>query len=262
MTNLEKIEVVRYKMKVAEHYMDKLHWGLSVYQEGIEQVPDAIKKYEYREKCENLALELKNTVTHYKQAVAQYNKLIEDDETLAPESIEKAIEIGDELAKNEIYGSIGIKAQNVELPLIVNKLKEYRDLISLRIKQLKSSDSVLAKIEAYELTVKLVTLEKRIAERELYYTETFLPMYNRDMNECRKYLKAYLDRAKVFANSKIDIGLTAMISEHEKRGNEGENLWLFYTALRNRVDKCITQLNERKADIPRQFHNYLIPVRK
>jgi chaperonin cofactor prefoldin len=268
-TNNELLQGLLYRKEVAELHIEVLEQGIKTYTDFIDWVDkqenffefNQCLAFEYKAKAQELSVQHKNTIASYNECAQRIKNIMEKDPTITDIVFQDLKSRAEKMAENEIYGSVGDIPANVEQPKIIDEIKEYISLKEAAIAELEESESAVSSVLAFEYKRHIMTLQKRLNERLKYYNEVFLPIYEKDMKECRRYLDKYMERAKVFADSKIDIHLGVMLTEYKKHKHEKENLWLFYTVLRDRVDKCIEHLKTQK-DIPSQFRNYLMPVRK
>jgi len=266
-----------YRKNVLEYHIIRLKEGVQVYNEitkpSVENASNntSVHKmtvYEAKEKGENLAVELKNSIASYAYTKKQIEELSKNIELPEPEYIELN-KLSEQLAEIELFGKAEYLAANIELPNILKSLKEYIDLnkkflSELEVKLENSTDDTdknLCNLLIFETKTKLIALEKRYSERYEYYFNTFLPQYNSDMNEHRKYFKKYMERARVLAKLNIDLPLKELLNQYEKNKDDKDNLWLFWTSLRDRVDGVIAALSEKKSELPKEVHNLLTKIR-
>jgi hypothetical protein len=272
--NPDTLKRYLYQKEVLEHHLVMLEEGLKVYTDliselqaqsnlGVITVKDKVLLMETKNKAQELAVQLRNTISSYESLKYKMGKLYENYSFNEKDAqFNSTKENASRLAENEIYGSIDTLPANIEQTKVMQDLREF---ISLKEKELAhyelQSDPVSA-VKVFEIKRQLITLQKRLDNRIRYHNEVFLPMYNADMNECRRYLKEYIARGKKFAESGIDLVVGEAIKQYEKgHKNDKESLWLFYTSLRNRVDAAIVEM-KKQPNLPPQFRNYLIPIRK
>ena len=271
-TNNELLQGLLYRKEVAELHIEVLEEGIKKYSDFIDWANNLNEQekarefskclaFEYTAKAQELSVQHKNTIASYNECAQRIKNIMEKDPSITDIVFQDLKARAEKMAENEIYGSVGDIPANVEQPKIIDEIKEYIALKESAITSFEESQNPMSNVLAFEYKRHVMTLQKRLNERIKYYNQVFLPIYEKDMKECRRYLDKYMERAKVFADSKIDIHLGVMLTEYKKHKHEKENLWLFYTVLRDRVDKCIEHLKSQK-DIPSQFRNYLIPVRK
>lgn len=271
---LEQLRGLMYRKEMLEHELNVLHEGATVYVDYCEMTKKDLKdNFHDQEIARVMKMNLhekewiaRTFVQSYKEAKRQYehhviptieeicNKIGMDKNDI------KFIDLSShakELASSEIYGKVTPMPENVEHLAILKDYEEYIALLKAdlemtnkTIAKLKSQDnaSVTFNILAFETKRKIMNLEKRYNKRKEYYYEHFLPRYNAEMAECKKLLPKYLARAKELSKLGVDPKLHFLLEEYNAHKNDQEKLWLFYTALKIRVEQ-IMQFIEDNPDL-------------
>lgn len=177
--------------------------------------------------------------------------------------------LGKEFMQKRIYRETTTLPSNVEHTKMLNFYKRHIQLRkNLIIMMKKKIEDGCEGLEQAELRVgifneerHLETLERRYQKRLDYHNNTFLPIYNADMEECSIYLDKYLQRAKELANIDPTYRLKFLLQEHEANKTNDENLWLFYTALRSRIDEMISTFSETPEQFKDKLH-LIQPIRE
>lgn len=170
-------------------------------------------------------------------------------------------EQAEELAKYELFGKVTVKPANTELVEVNKQIEDYIECLKNLAtetqailendKTLTAYDRAKMEKELFEYSIHLQAQQRRLNKRMEYYNEQFLPVYNQDMKECDKKLNTYLDIAKKLIDLKIDLPLQYMIEEHEKHKDDQEQLWLFFTALRTRLQSIAKYVSRNRKKFPK-----------
>jgi hypothetical protein len=263
----EKLTKLLYRKAVLENNLEKFAQGLAV----NSNLCDEIKKSLENDNLSNLdrarleveydkvMWEARIFATNYKstQRDYQHNVLpIIDMETTEEEK--KSIEFKDltqeakELAENEIFGKAVKEPANIEHVEMIESIKKYLLILKNTTKEIirkLESDKKLSKLEIcrlqrelYDTDVHIKCLEKRLSNRIDYYENQFLPIYTIELAEAKEKLDAYYKRGLKLAEAGIDIQLQFVLEKYEEHKNSEERIWLYYTALKARVDSLIEEI--------------------
>lgn len=154
-------------------------------------------------------------------------------------------EQADKLAEYELYGKVCVKPANVELVEVNKQIEDYLECLKNLItetqailendKTLSPYDRARMEKELFEYSLHQQAQQRRLNKRLEYYYEQFLPTYNKDMEECEQKLDHYLELGQKIVELGIDPQMAIMLAEYEKHKDEKEQLWLFFTALKERL---------------------------
>ena len=118
-------------------------------------------------------------------------------------------------------------------------------------KKLKSKLSLYEKAklekELYDNQVHIITLTKRLTQREKYYYKDFKPRFDKELKEAKLNLESMLNLANQMVDLKIDPKLIFLLDEYENHKNDDEKLWLFYTALKARLKRITKYMRKNKS---------------
>jgi hypothetical protein len=267
----EKLTKLLYRKAVLENNLEKFAQGLAV----NSNLCDEIKKSLENDNLSNLdrarleveydkvMWEARIFATNYKstQRDYQHNVLpIIDMETSEEEK--KSIDFKDlkqqakELAENEIFGKAVKEPANIEHVEMIESIKNYLKLLKYtakeikhrleRDKRLKMLEICKLQKELYDTDVHIKCLEKRLNNRTDYYVNQFLPVYTVELAEAKEKLDAYYQRGVKLSEAGIDIQLQFVLEKYEEHKNSEERIWLYYTALKARVDSLIEEIKSDK----------------
>lgn len=267
----EKLTKLLYRKAVLENNLEKFAQGLAV----NSNLCDEIKKSLENDKLSNLdrarleaeydevMWEARIFATNYKatQRDYQHNVLpIIDMETTEQEK--KTIEFKDltqqakELAENEIFGKAVKEPANIEHVEMIESIKKYLLILknkSFEInstlekpKGLKMLEVFNLRKELYDTDVHIKCLEKRLNNRIDYYENQFLPVYKVELAEAKEKIDSYYQRGMKIAEAGIDIQLQFVLEKYEEHKNSEERIWLYYIALKTRVDSLIEEIQGDK----------------
>ncbi len=280
----EKLTKLLYRKAVLENNLEKFAQGLAV----NSNLCDEIKKSLGNDNLSNLdrarleveydkvMWEARIFATNYKttQRDYQHNVLpIIDMETTEEEK--KSIDFKDltqeakELAENEIFGKAVKEPANIEHVEMIESIKNYLKLLKYTSKEITKkleSDKKLSKLdicklqkELYDTDVHIKCLEKRLSNRIDYYENQFLPVYTIELAEAKEKLDAYYQRGVKLSEAGIDIQLQFVLEKYEEHKNSEERIWLYYTALKARVDSLIEEILSDKVKY-KDLQNLTSPV--
>jgi len=267
----EKLTKLLYRKAVLENNLEKFAQGLAV----NSNLCDEIKKSLENDNLSNLdrarleveydkvMWEARIFATNYKstQRDYQHNVLpIIDMETSEEEK--KSIDFKDlkqqakELAENEIFGKAVKEPANIEHVEMIESIKNYLKLLKYTAKEIKhrlERDKKLKMLEIcklqkelFDTDVHIKCLEKRLNNRTDYYVNQFLPVYTVELAEAKEKLDAYYERGVKLSEAGIDIQLQFVLEKYEEHKNSEERIWLYYTALKARVDSLIEEIKSDK----------------
>jgi hypothetical protein len=263
---LTELEKLLYRKKSCEKLMSIWHTGIKAYSVFLDEQNKIIDS-ESKSKIEKSTarviiydneLKLNNFITQYKLTKRELvHYLLPKIEEIATEEEKEKISFDEDYAEpslrqNTYFQKCKQNPANIELAE-VNKLlfdhivvlEAYREEI---IKQLKNplNDYQYAELnkKLFDVELNIMSNEKRLNDRMDYYHEQFLPKFNSDMKEARKLMPKYLAKAKSIIELNIDFKLKYLLEEYDKYKDDEEQLWLFYTALRARVQSVQKELKE------------------
>ncbi len=262
----KQLKSLLYRKHSCEQQMPIWSKGITVYTSYIDMLNVRISEEkisnEDKLKCQveiyDNELKLKNFITQFNLTKREYKHfLLPKIEELATDEEKKEIdfdginEIEKKTAKNEIYSSYVPTPANIELCEINELLNTHINILENLSKELKvklENEKDLFKIskyqkELFDTHLNILNNKKRLQDRIEYYENQFYPQYQKDMEEAAKLLPVYLERAKELEKLNIDRKLTFLLQEYENHKEDKEKLWLFYTALRQRIDSIIQELN-------------------
>jgi hypothetical protein len=217
----------------------------------------AIEKCRLEVELDKQKWEVKNFVTTFKSNKREYEHYIKK----RIEEIGKGIVTKDEvvfiesekLAKDlveyEIYGKTSHQADNIEFSEVIESEKKYLKILEKLLKENKKQCKVakgyeLAKLEKEQVDteIHIKALTKRLNSRIEYYTEQFLPVYTKELAEAKERIDDYYKRGMEISKLGVDVQITFLLQKYEEHKSDEEKLWLYYTALRNRVDAIIKEI--------------------
>jgi len=266
---MKKLETLLYRKKILEYLLAKGKKGIDVYVGYTNEIKKALKNKDYKTKLDKFRLEAElidvmntatNYITSFKTNKREYvDYLIPDFDELSDKE-KKGIEFEevnkkvDKLIKYDLYGKTSLKPANIEHVEIIEDIKVNIVLLDNLIKEsdkvLKSNINGLekAKLEKdlYDYKLHIVTLEKRLLDREEYYYNVFKPQFNIELKEANQKLAKMLDIGKQIVELNVDPKLTFLLQEYDKHKDEDEKLWLFYTALKSRLEKIAKFMRRNK----------------
>lgn len=263
----QKLKNLLYKKEMLEYTMDKFAKAVTIHSDLIEAIKEKLKDKKISEydklkleiELNNVSWETRHFVTNYKLNQRDYqHNLIPSIERIVTEEEKESIEFVDfrkkakELAENEIYGKAVKLPEPKEHILVIENIKKelsnLQDLINSGIKkQSEEKDPYLkAKLEKeiFDTQQHIIALTKRLRSREEYYYEQFLPKFKEELAEAKANIEKYLKKGNQIVSEGIDVQLSFVLEKYDDHKNDDEDLWLFYTALRNRVDSVISELKK------------------
>jgi hypothetical protein len=160
-------------------------------------------------------------------------------------------EEADKLAKNEIFGKCVKYPANIEHPQIIDSIKfliENLESTNIEIHRKLVNDNLseleICKLqkEIFDNDIHIQTLKKRLANREDYYYNQFMPIYTVELAEAKEKLEAYYERGCKIAEKQIDPQLPFILQRYEDHKYEDEKIWLYFGALKSRVNGIIDEI--------------------
>ena len=261
-----------YRKIVSENSMDKYSKGIKVHSDLSNELERKLSS-ENIDTLEKSRLEIEKNkndwetrvfVTNYKSTRREYqHNLIPQIQKIATEEEQKTIsflnhyEEAEKLAKIEIFGKTEKQPANLEHIAIIEDIKKYISILNELIAELKSKIEIekdsysLAKMkkELFDSEIQVQTMQKRLNNRLDYYTNQFLPIYTVELAEAKEKIELYYERAILIVAKGLDVQLKFVLDIYEEHKNSEERLWLYYTALKNRVNSIIDEIKNN----PKQF---------
>jgi hypothetical protein len=259
-----------YKKQVSESSMEKYAKGFTIYSNLCEAIKEKLKdkklskleKSRLQAELDKSEWEARIFGTNYKSTQREYvHNLMPSIEKIATEEDKKSIkfiaykEEADKLAKNEIFGKCVKYPANIEHPQIIDSIKfliENLEATNVEIHR-KLVDDELSKLEMCKLEkemfdndIHIQTLKKRLANREEYYYNQFMPVYTVELAEAKEKLEAYYERGCKIAEKQIDPQLPFILQRYEDHRYEDEKIWLYFGALKSRVNGIIDEIKSDK----------------
>jgi hypothetical protein len=211
----------------------------------------------------------KHYITSWKLAEREHDHhILPEIEKIATKEEQMGIEFDDtkklaaELAHIEIFGTHSKKPDNVELIEVNQDLEVHIKLLKKLIEEshalsCSTKDSFLAakmNLQVFKLNLQLISNSKRLSERKHYYNNTFKPRFDKEMEEADKNLELMLERAREIVKLNIDIKLNFLLVEYEKNKGDREKVWLFYTALKARLNRVAKEMRRNKGQFKGKMH--------
>jgi hypothetical protein len=275
---MEKLDKLLYRKNMLEYALDKGSEAIKVYGDYCNEIKKTLKENQFKSSLEKTRLKaelvkneiaIKNYISSFKFNKREYQDYLipelsdytEDIKKDTPEfmDIEKKAKA---LAKLEIYGDTTLKPENIEHIQIIDDIKTNIDLLDDLIKATKEKiNKVKDKLEKaklskelYEYKIHVITLEKRLINRENYYYNTFKPKFDIEIIEAQNKLNSLLEIANKYVDLNIDPKLTFLLDKYEENKNDDEKLWLFYTALKSRLEKIAKFMRRNKSQFQGKMH--------
>jgi hypothetical protein len=267
----EKLTKLLYRKAVLENNLEKYAQGLAINSNLCEEIKKSLEndnlsnleRARLEVEYDKVMWEARIFATNYKATRGDYqhNVLpIIDTETTDEEK--KSIEFKDlsqqakELSENEIFGKAVKEPANIEHVEMIESIKKYLAILKNTSKELNKkleSDKKLSKLEIcklqkelFDTDVHIKCLEKRLNNRIDYYENQFLPIYKIELAEAKEKLDAYYERGIKLAEAGIDIQLQFVLQKYEEHKNSEERIWLYYTALKARVNSLVEEIQSDK----------------
>lgn len=270
---MNKLEKLLYRKQSLEFSIAKFEKGARIYDQycqyltsQIKLLPDgSLDKLKYEKELIENELQGRNYITGFREMRREYKDYIipefirikdeyskSETEKVQFEDMNKKI---DELIKYSVYGKASKEPANIEHHKIIKDFQKRIDIVRAFINaaQNKVASEEMSEYERFKLEkeifdshLELQNLEKRLNDREDYYNNQFLPTYKKDMQDCDKYLSAYLDRAKEIIRLGVDPKLDALLHQYKENEKDKEKTWLFYIAIRERVNKIMKDMRRNK----------------
>jgi hypothetical protein len=255
-----------YKKQVSESSMEKYAKGFTIYSNLCEAIKTTLKdkklskleKGRLQTELDKAEWEARIFGTNYKSTQREYqHNLMPSIEKIATEEDKKSIkfiaykEEADKLAKNEIFGKCVKYPANIEHPQIIDSIKfliENLESTNIEIHRNLVNDNLseleICKLqkEIFDNDIHIQTLKKRLANREDYYYNQFMPIYTVELAEAKEKLEAYYERGCKIAEKQIDVQLPFILQRYEDHRYEDEKIWLYFGALKNRVNGIIDEI--------------------
>jgi hypothetical protein len=266
-----------YKKQVSESSMEKYAKGFTIYSNLCEAIKTTLKdkKLSKLEKA-RLEAELDKSEwearifgTNYKSTQREYqHNLMPSIEKIASDEDKKSIkfiaykEEADKLAKNEIFGKCVKKPANIEHPEILNSIKSLIEILENTNKganeKLQNDLSLYEKAklqrEIFDNEIHIQTLKKRLANREDYYYNQFMPVYTVELAEAKEKLDDYYQRGCEFAKNGVDPQLPFILQRYDDHRYEDEKIWLYYGALKSRVNGIMEEIQKNPKEYKELLH--------
>lgn len=254
----EKLNKLMYRKAALEHDIMVRLKGANIYSKYIDALQN--KKTNSIEDRDILQLKSYKAVIKTREYISVYKELKREyDYSIVPSISEIVEELGlkmddaqvidfDKRAKEMVdqtkIDAVEVLPSNVELPEVI---ESFNDMIELTKKVISAAKEKTVFVDdlqraenemiIFKEELRLKALQRRQDARVKYYTEDFLPKYEAEMKEAEQLLPAYLKRAKLICQTGIDLKLCSMLEQYESHKEDNEKLWLFYTALKKRVEE-------------------------
>lgn len=274
---MNKLEKLLYRKKSIENLMSIWSSGIKTYEEYSavcrltmhEKSRTDFEKAEARKNLHEAEIPLRHYITSFKLAQREYDHHIvpeiekeaseKEREGIAFKDMEKAAQ---KLAHIEIFGEHQKQPENVELVAVNESITEHIELLHTLIVCATEKSTVVEdeyerakmKLAIFKYQLHEVTNRKRLSERLSYYNNQFKPKYDADMKEADKYLDKMIDRAKEIIKLDVDVKLGFLLNEYEKNKEDKEKVWLFYTALKSRLNKIGKEMRRHKGQFKGKMH--------
>lgn len=269
---MERLKKLLYRKEMLEHEMALNKKGGQVYADYSAMLNQRLKtatlssyeKSKIKKEIYETDFKARGYIQMFKEAEREYNShvtpkvgelvdILKIDRSSVEFLSSKAL--AKELATTEIYGKTTLVPADVELTAIMKGIEQMIQISENLIAELtKMVDSEKDPYQKSLLTknlfcehIAIINLRKRLELRKEYYFVQFLPRYTADMADAKKCLPLYLARAKAIVKAGIDIKLAHLLVEHKKHQEDKEKQWLFYTALKTRVEQVIAEIKKDKA---------------
>jgi hypothetical protein len=265
--NIKNKELINllYRKEILENTIEKTSKAIVLHNDLIKAIELKLKdkSLEPLDKC-RLSVELdkekweiRTFVTTLKSNTREYEHYIKKrleeigKEELTKDDV-KFIDLektAKEMAKIELYGSTAQLPDNIEFAEIIKSEQKYIKTLEKLLKENKKQSKTakgyeLAKLEVERLDteIHIQTLTKRLNSRIEYYTEQFLPTYTKELAEAKEKIEVYYKRGQEIAKLGMDVQISFLLQKYEEHKADDEKLWLYYTALRNRVNAIIKEI--------------------
>ena len=274
---MNKLEKLLFRKNSAEQSLTIWNKGINIYTDLIKSCDEVItnisnsqlKRDEARMLKHEAEIPLNHYITSFKLTKRELdNYILPEIEKATTEEERKSIDFKDmekvakELAKSEIFAEHSNKPANVELIEVNESIRTHISLLEGLIEA--SANRLLTEKDPYEVAklkcnifkwqLQITTNKKRLQEREEYYLNQFKPRYDAEMKECDKYLESLIERANEIVQLGIDMKLPFLLQEYEKNKEDKEKTWLFYTALKSRLNKIAKEMRKNKSQFKGKMH--------
>lgn len=260
--NEDKIKNFLYRKEICEHYNERLSFGLSVYNERLNEIKDSAKAIdkvealELSDKIKSLSVEHHNNILSYNYIKKRIEELSDGkfDETQFKNLREEAAE----LAESELYVESMFLPANIELPKMIEVYQKDIELKENLLEHISSKDEKTPKdmVDIFELQMSLISLRRVLADRIDNYQNVFLPSYNEDMRLRELYFDKYMSYAKAFASIGKDYVMKSLLDQYKNNSQDKQYDWQFWKVLRERVDETINVLRDNKSKIDKKLLPY------
>lgn len=280
------LERLLYRKGVIEHVSQRLERGAIVHCDLLEAIdkslktlnPNSIQSLRLKIERDEVELKANEFIVMHKENMAEYKDMILpeierigkllniDKESIQFIDLEKKAEA---LINREMYRTLQPIPENMEHSAII---KNYKKTIAILKKLITAIEERLPRLQdGFEIAVlekelfnhnlHLETIEKRLQKRIDHYETVFLPKYNADMEEAKVYFEPYLTRLKELAPTNVDPSIGLLLEQWKANKHDLNNYWLFYTAMRARVDDVIREMNADQVKY-KEFLHLMSPIRE
>ena len=274
---MNKVEKLLYRKESCIRLMGIWSKGIEMYDAYIKANQEILDHkdstnldiIEAKKAIHEAEIPLKHYITSHKLAQREHDHyILPEIEKNTTEEERESIEFADtkkmvaELAAVEIYGKHEKQPPNVELEGVSKSIQEHIELLQTSVavssSHAENTDDALLKaklnLEVFKMNIQIMSLQKRLEERNDYYYNVFKPKYDKEMIEADEYLPKLLKRAHEIVKLGIDPKLSFMLSEYEKNKEDREKVWLFYTALKSRLKKIGKEMRKNKNKFKGKMH--------
>lgn len=264
-----KLKKALYRKASAEKGMAVWSKGIKIYSDFIDTCKDVTRdlsideatRNEARVKMHEAQVPLNHYITSFKLAQREIEHYIlpeienltteEEREGLAFKDLQKEYE---DISNNEYFTKLEKQPDNVELEGVNKSLNEHIELLETMIEGCKERadkskdtyEKAKINLDMFKYTLQLQTNKKRLKERLDYYNNQFKPRYEAEMKEAEQYLDLLIERANELVRLQVDIKLPFLLQEYEKNKEDEEKKWLFYTALKSRINNISKEMRKNK----------------
>lgn len=259
-----------YRKEEQENYMVVLHEGIGAYENYITELKegkssqDKVNLFETEKKLREIIVEMQYSTNAYQHICKKIKELTGDEDGKMEAAINGMREFRKSLSsESKEFSDCEVKPEDIEH---IHVIKQYTNALSKYGKlfnelQLKATKTASEEVEIYELKLKLQNMEMILEERTQYYQKTFLPRYNKDMREYRKYFKKYLKYAtdiNSFGNP-IDFTLLAIVQNYKENKDDKQWTWTLWTKLRGQVN-FVQQSLSKLENLPEHLVKFSKPL--
>ena len=267
----EKLKNLLYRKALLESNLEKYANGLAINSNLCEEIKKSLEndnlssldRARLEVDLDKYTWEARVFATNYKATQRDYqHNVLPMIDTEASEEEKQSIEFKDltqqakDLAENEIFGKAVKEPANIEHVEMIESIKNYLSILKNTTKEITrklESEKKLSKLEIcklqkelFDTNVHITCLEKRLNNRIDYYKNQFLPTYKVELAEAKEKIDSYYQRGLKIAQSGIDVQLQFVLQKYEEHKNSEERIWLYYTALKSRVNSIIEEIQSDK----------------